>query len=152
MAQLSIQDAFRQQLVDVCNSLIPWPLEFLQGQARLSISAVELLCSFSSVPLRLEFRQSCANLLEAYTVRSLVGTGIVRKFDRAVRHHTGNDFRQVANAIVMNGLADIKRLIEYLLLRRFKRSNKSSGDILDVNDGTPRGSVRLQMNLASGKG
>src|SRR5262249_262088 len=51
-AQASIDDAFRQQLVNVSDALIAGPFELLELQTARDVSGVELLGSLACVPLR----------------------------------------------------------------------------------------------------
>src|SRR6202011_802793 len=98
------------------------------------------------VPLRLEFRQSPTDFFEIHAIRSFVGPRIFRKLDLAVGHDNSDDLSQVSNAIVVGGLSDVERLVEYPLRGRFERSNERAGDILNVHDRAPWGAIRLQMN------
>ncbi len=95
----------------------------------------------------LECRKLAADLFETHAIRSFVGAGIVGKLDGARRHHAGDDLCQVPDAIVVGGLADVKRFIEYLIGRRLKRSNECPRDILNMHDGPPRRAVRFQADL-----
>ena len=134
------------------NALIARPFEFFERQSRLPIGGIELLGATPRVPLRLEGRQQASNLLEADAIGPLVWPGIGRHLDAAAGHHIGNDFCDLAHAIVVVGGADVERLIEDRLFGRIERSNKRAGDVLDMRDRPPGRSIRLEIDEAAGDG
>src|SRR5258708_7080186 len=137
MTQVGIEDAVGQQLFDMPDALISRALELFQCQAGRTIGLIELLRTSARVPLRIERRKLATDFLEAHAIRTLVGAGIVRKLDRASRDDGGYDLRQIPNAVIVGGLADVKRLIEYIIGRRFECSDEGARDILDMHDRPP---------------
>src|SRR5262249_40591006 len=137
MAQRRIKYTFRQQFLDVSDTLISGPLELLQRQAGRTVSLVKLFGTHTGIPSRLEFRQTLADLLEAHAIGSFIGTGIVRKLDGTVRHNAGDDLGQIPDAIIVGSLADIEGFIEDPLGGRLQRGDEGAGDVLDVHDRTP---------------
>src|SRR5271170_1972892 len=78
--QICIDDAFRQQLLDMGDTLVAGSLELFQCQAGRLVRLMELLRSHARVPARLESGQLTADLFEAHAVRALVGAGVGGEF------------------------------------------------------------------------
>src|SRR5262245_29029511 len=115
----------------MANALVARPFKLFQRDARRAVRTIELLGAPASVPLRLEGRYFVTDLIKAHAIRSLVGTSIIRKLDRAARDDTGDNLSQVPNPIIMSGLAHIKRLIEHNVYRCLECGNESARDILN---------------------
>ena len=79
----------------------------------------------AGIPLRLKVWQVAANFFEVHPIRAFVWSGIGRELDRASGYDLGDDLGQVSNPIVVGRAADIIRLIEHAISRRFH----SGGDV-----------------------
>src|ERR1700740_2801042 len=100
------KDSLAHQLSDVSNPLVAG-LELLERNVRRGVGCIELLRATARVPLRLELRKLTLDFFKAHAVRALVGPSIGRKLQLTVGHDRRNDFGEVANAIVVRGLADV---------------------------------------------
>src|SRR5262249_4584590 len=139
--QFSIKGAVRQKLFDMADTLVSRPFKFIQSQAGRTISHVELLGAHARIPPGLERRKFATDFFEAHAIRALVGTGIVRKFDRTCRHDGSHDLGQVSYPVVVCGLAHGECFIEHVIRRRLECSNESSRDIFNMYNGSPRRAV-----------
>src|SRR5882757_4352640 len=149
-SQLVGEDAVGDQFLDVANALVAWPLEFLKRQLRLTKSIVELLGSAPRIPLRLEGGQHACDLAEVDTVGARVGARIRSELELATRNHLRNDRSDIADAVIVRGLADIECLIEDQGLRCFERRDEGARNVFDMDNRPPRRSIRLQIDQTLG--
>src|SRR5262249_58448311 len=99
----------------MADTLVSRPFELLQSQAGRTIGLEELVGAHARIPLGLKRRKLATDFFEAHAIRALVGTGIVRKFDRTSGHDGTHNLRQVPYAVVVRSLAHVKCFIEYLI-------------------------------------
>jgi len=128
------------------------PFEFLGAQCRGLIGLIKLLGATARIPLRFEARQCCPYFGKVDPVRTCIGACIFGKLDARIGNDLGRNFRDVGNAIIVFGLANVEGLISDRLRRRFESRQKGARDILDVHDGAPRRTVGLQIDEALGFG
>src|SRR5262249_18190541 len=122
----------------MADALVTWPFKLLQSQIGCTIGFIQLFGTRTRIPLRHKSRQVAPNLFETDTVRPLVGPSIIGKLDLASWDNTRDDFCQIANTIVMRGVAYIECFIEHLICGRFESGNEGAGDIFNMNDRPPR--------------
>ena len=146
MSQVVSEDAVGDQLLDVADALVARSLELLERQLRLAIGVVELLGAAPRIPLRLEGGQHARDLVEVDAVGARVGARIRSDLEPAARNHVGDDRGDIADAVIVRGLADIECLIEDQVLRRFERRDEGARDVFDVDDRPPGRSIGLQID------
>src|SRR5262249_34923748 len=100
MAQIRVDDLFRDQHLDMSDALIARPLEFLERQLRLAIGFVKLPGAAPHVPFRLE-AEGLGDLLETHSIRACVRPGIRCIFELAIGHHLGHHLGNVANTVIV---------------------------------------------------
>src|SRR5690606_32270042 len=69
-------------------------------------------------------------------------------FNSAVGYNIGHNLSDVTYPIVVGGLADVERLVEYCIYRGAESCHEGSGDVFDVHDRAPRRAVRLKQDFA----
>src|SRR5215831_12666564 len=89
---------------------------------------IELLGAFSGGPLRPESREGSNDLIAIYSVAARIGAGITGVLDPAIRYHLADNFGQIADAVVLTGLSDIKCLSAHQIVIRFQHRHKGSRD------------------------
>ena len=146
VAQRLVDDAVRNQFLDMSDPLVAGPFELLQRQVLRTIGRVKLLRALACIPLRREVRQDAANLVAVHAVGTLVGPGIVRKGHRAVRHDGRHDLGKLAYLIVVLGHSDVEGLVPHEVCGRAENREKGARNVFDVYDWPPRGAVGLHVD------
>src|SRR5215475_1481163 len=127
-------------------------LEFARGQSVGATGVVEFLSAFAGRPLRLEIRESAANFVAIHAIAALVRPTAGGVLDAAPGYNFRNDLGELADAIVLFRLSNVKRLIVYGVLGRFEHANHGRDDVANVHDGTPGCAVALDVDAAGSHG
>src|SRR5262249_58203734 len=90
------------------------------------------------------------DLFATHAVVARVWTGICSIFDAAVGDDAGNDLGQITDAVVVGRLPHVESLVGHSFHGRLECGNEGAGDVLDVDDGSPRRSIRFHVNLTGG--
>src|SRR5262245_23603359 len=110
----------------MADALVTRPLKFLQSQTGSTIGFIQLFGTGTRIPLRYKSRQVTPNLFEVDTVRPFVGPSIISQLDLASWDDTRDDLGQIADTIVMRGLAYIECFIEHLIRWCFESGNEGA--------------------------
>src|ERR1700704_6525622 len=94
-----------QAALDVVDPCVAAPLQIFIGEPSGPVGVIEFLCTLAGRPLRLKIRQHTPDLLAADAVAALVGSAIGGVLDAAAMNGFGDDGRQVANPVILLGLA-----------------------------------------------
>ncbi len=89
--------------------------------------------------------------ITVYTIIAFVRAGAIGKFEAAAGYGIPYNLSQFSNPIVFLGASHIESCVMNQLTRSMERSNKRSGDILDVHNRSPGRAVAFQVNPARGK-
>src|SRR5215467_2226942 len=122
--QVLRQEAGRHQGLDMADALVTRALKLLECELRFAIGRAQLLGAAADVPLRFEGGQQARDLVEADAIGAGIGAGVCGEFESAAGHHVGHNGRNVADAIVVPRLADVKGLVEHQLLGSFQRGDE----------------------------
>jgi len=101
----------------VTDPLVARTLELLQSQVRTEVSAIKLFGASTRIPPRFEGGDHSADLVEIDPIGSRIRTCIGRIFDPALGNNLCDDLGDIAYAVILAGLTDVERLIEYTLRR-----------------------------------
>ena len=103
-------------------------------------------------PGRSEAGQRRLGLGKADSIIAAVRRCAGGKRDRAIGYDFGDQIGDLANPVVLAGLADVERLIVNGLAQGSQRGSVGVDDVADVNQRSPRRAVALQQHLAGRDG
>ena len=96
----------------------------LEGETDLPVGEVELLGAPASRPLGLEVREQALNLSEIRPVAPRIGAAVGGVLDARAGDDVLDNFRQIADAVVLLSAADVERLVVNDLARRRQRRHE----------------------------
>ena len=150
--QAFIDETNVYQLLQVCDSLELFSLELFQGQSGFLKSMEEFLNPTACSPLGFKAWQLSGDPIALHPITPFVGTGIGRIPDLTVRDHIPDDFGKIANLVVLGCCADIEGPIVHRIQRSFQSSQVGPTDIRNMYNGSPGGSVALQVHKSRREG
>src|SRR5262245_23134438 len=146
--QRTIQLSRLHEILYMGNAGIPPQCKVSEAQPCRAICLIQFLGTFTGSPLGAESRQYAADLVAIDAVTAFVRATIRSIVDTAARDSFSDNICQIADTVVLIRLADIEDLIMYDVLRRFEHAQNGRSDIADVDDGTPRCTVALDIHSA----
>src|SRR5882724_8813716 len=144
-AYARVHTARGQQVLEVVDPLEPRPLAVLEDETDATIDGIELFGAPTGGPLRLELGQEPVDLLEIRPIAARVRTAARRVRDAGARNDVLDDRGEVADPVILGGLAHVERLVVDRVARRRQDGEKRARDVLGVHDRPPRGSVAADV-------
>src|SRR5437773_1605609 len=136
-AQARVHTARGQQVLQVVDPLEPRSLAILEDETDAAIDGRELFSAPAGGPLRLELGQEPMDLLEIRPIAAGVRTAARRVLDAGARNDVPDDLGEIADPVVLGGLAHVERLVVDRVARRRQDGEKGAADVLDVHDRPP---------------
>src|SRR4029453_10557743 len=103
-------------------------------------------------PLEPELGEGARELAEVDAVAAGIGVAATGVLDPARGRRFLHDLRESADLVVLAVEADVERLVVDELTWRLEQRGRHAGDVFDVDERPPGGSVAEEANIAAGVG
>src|SRR5260370_109594 len=125
--------------------------EVVIGQPVLAVGGEQLGDALPDGPAHLHVRERVVQLREVSAVVAQVRAGALGEGQLGAGDGLADHLGHVADLHVVLGAADVERLIVDDRAGGGEHGREGPADVLDVHEGTPRGAVALQVDLARGQ-
>ena len=107
-------------------------LKNLGSHIDISEEIIELACPTPCVPVTFKVRQTLANFFKRDPITPVISAGSA-KSQLTTRKCLGHNFRNLLNAVIVRGVADIKDLVVNGLAWRFQNGDNGAGNVQAVH-------------------
>src|SRR5262249_9787989 len=114
------------------------------------IMLIELLDALFDRPLGAKGGDVRRQLLATHAIAPRIGTATFGILDRAARYDPLDDLSNFRNLVVFSRAADVECLVVDRLARRLEDRQERPGNILDMDEGSPRCPVASNQHVTCG--